>query len=53
MQLRPETMDDLKAGMLLNALPKTFRDAAWFCWRLGIFYIWIDALCELKTAQTV
>lgn len=48
MQLRPDTMADLKAGILLNALPKTFRDAARFCWRLGIFYIWIDALCELE-----
>lgn len=48
MQLRPDTMADLKAGILLNALPKTFRDAAWFCWRLGIHYIWIDALCIVQ-----
>ena len=53
MQLRPDTMADLKAGILLNALPKTFRDAAWFCWRLSIHYIWIDALCESEIDQTV
>jgi hypothetical protein len=45
-QLRPDTMADLKAGFPMDTLPKTFRDAAWFCWRLGIHYIWIDALCK-------
>lgn len=47
MQLRPDTIADLKAGVPLETLPKTFHDAAWFCLRLGIHYIWIDALCKL------
>lgn len=47
MQLRLDTIAKLKAGIPLETLPKTFRDAAWFCWRLGIHYIWIDALCKL------
>jgi hypothetical protein len=48
MQLRSDTVATLKAGVPLNTLPKTFRDAAWFCWRLGIHNIWIDALCKLN-----
>ena len=48
MQLRLDTMADLKEGVPLETFPKTFRDAAWFCWRLSIHYVWIDALCRLR-----
>ncbi|KAF2995395.1 hypothetical protein E8E13_004489 [Curvularia kusanoi] len=39
------------SGYLMDALPKTFRDAAYFCWKLGIRYIWIDALCILQDSE--
>ncbi|KAK4248959.1 putative heterokaryon incompatibility protein [Corynascus novoguineensis] len=42
------TLDDLKAGIALSSLPKTFRDAVEITRRLGIRYIWIDCLCIVQ-----
>jgi hypothetical protein len=38
----------LKAGIPLQDLPQTFRDAVDITRRLGISYIWIDSLCIIQ-----
>lgn len=44
--LRPETAADLKAGIQIQELPKTFRDAINFASQLhNVGWIWIDSLC--------
>lgn len=34
-------------GFMMRDLPKTFQDAVKVCLRLGIQFLWIDALCRL------
>lgn len=36
------------AGIPWSQLPKTFQDAIRYCLRLGISYLWIDALCIIQ-----
>ncbi|EPE30962.1 heterokaryon incompatibility protein [Glarea lozoyensis ATCC 20868] len=48
LQLRRETFEQLRAGILLESLPLTFRDAVLVTRRLSIRYLWIDALCILQ-----
>ncbi|KAK7699622.1 hypothetical protein SLS64_011576 [Diaporthe eres] len=44
--LTPETVDELKAGIEIHELPKTFRDAIHFASQLhNVGWIWIDSLC--------
>lgn len=44
--LNPSTVDDLKAGIEIEKLPKTFRDAISFASQLhNVGWIWIDSLC--------
>jgi len=43
--LTQESAADLKGGILVAELPKTFADAVKVAWKLGIRYIWIDSLC--------
>lgn len=42
------TIQDRKAGVKWNELPKTFQDAITFTRRLGIRYLWIDSLCIVQ-----
>jgi hypothetical protein len=44
--LTKDTIEPLKAGILIAELPRTFREAIELCLRLDIRYLWIDALCE-------
>jgi hypothetical protein len=46
LQLTNATIGTLKDGFPRNMLPRTFRDATEICSRLGICFIWIDAICE-------
>lgn len=36
------------SGIRWTELPQTFQDAIRYCLELGIFYIWIDALCIIQ-----
>ncbi|KAF2823903.1 HET-domain-containing protein, partial [Ophiobolus disseminans] len=48
LQLNRGTVQTLRAGIARERLPKTFRDATDICCKLGISYLWIDALCILQ-----
>lgn len=50
-QLRHSTAASLKQGLPIASLPKTFSDAVKVCLKLGIKYIWIDALCEYLSTR--
>ncbi|KAF2026075.1 HET-domain-containing protein, partial [Setomelanomma holmii] len=45
LQLTPDTVDTLRSGVARAELPKTFRDAAEIFEKLGIHFLWIDAMC--------
>jgi len=45
-KLTADTVELLHKGYATSELPKTFRDAVNVCRRLGIDYLWIDALCK-------
>lgn len=47
-----ETIDQRKAGIPMELLPKTMRDAVIITRRLGIRYLWIDALCIIQGSRT-
>ena len=46
-KLTDETVGRLRDGVKTSDLPNTFRDAVEVCRHLGIYHIWIDALCEI------
>ena len=45
-KLTADTIGRLCGGLVTSDLPKTFRDAVEVCRHLGIYYLWIDALCK-------
>lgn len=45
------TAKDLKRGVPLNNFPATLRDAIIITRRLGVRYLWIDALCIQQDSQ--
>ncbi|KAK3321776.1 heterokaryon incompatibility protein-domain-containing protein [Apodospora peruviana] len=51
LQLTRSNLGQLKEGILLQCLPKTFRDAATVAAELGYRYLWIDALCIIQDDQ--
>ncbi|KAH7121695.1 heterokaryon incompatibility protein-domain-containing protein [Dactylonectria macrodidyma] len=42
------TLEDHKAGILFDQLPKTFQDVVKVSRRLGVRYLWIDSLCIIQ-----
>ena len=42
------SLELLEEGLPIAQLPRTFQDAVWLSQRLGIWYIWIDALCIIQ-----
>ncbi|KAI1416501.1 HET-domain-containing protein [Hypoxylon sp. FL1857] len=44
-------LSERKQGISWAELPPTFQDAIHYCLELGIFYLWIDALCILQDDQ--
>lgn len=52
--LTPETVDELEAGIEIQKLPKTFRDAINFASQLhNVGWIWIDSLCIYQGQSNV
>ena len=49
--LTTANLAELKNGIFVSHLPRTFRDAIWMTHRLGIRYLWIDALCILQDVE--
>jgi hypothetical protein len=47
LKLTGQTMKDLKEGVPISHLPKTFEHAVRVCKSLQISFLWIDALCKL------
>lgn len=43
-----ENEHEMKRGIPFGDLENTFRHAITICFRLGIGYLWIDALCILQ-----
>ncbi|KAK1982969.1 heterokaryon incompatibility protein [Colletotrichum cereale] len=48
LQLKKSTYDELKRGVRLDKLPKTFQEAIQVTRRLGVRFLWIDSLCILQ-----
>lgn len=42
------TVEDHKAGIPMDSMPRVFRDAVLVARTLGIRYLWIDALCIIQ-----
>lgn len=43
-----QSIQDLKEGIAVSFLPKTFQDAIKITQRLRIKYLWIDCLCIIQ-----
>jgi hypothetical protein len=50
-KLTAKTLDDLKAGISVAILPKTFQDAISVARRLQVRYLWIDSLCIMQDSS--
>ncbi|VUC32174.1 unnamed protein product [Clonostachys rosea] len=48
LKLTQDTYAEFLAGISLDRLPQTFQDAIIVARRLGLSYIWIDALCIIQ-----
>lgn len=48
LRLMTETKSQLIAGISIDSLPKTLKDATIVTTLLGISYLWIDALCIIQ-----
>lgn len=51
LRLTKETFEDLKSGIKVNVLPKTFQDAILICQKLNISNLWIDCLCIFQDSK--
>lgn len=45
-QLTHATMESLKCGLSIQALPKTFQEAVQMCVTMDLQFFWIDSLCR-------
>ncbi|CAO2649027.1 Nn.00g099760.m01.CDS01 [Neocucurbitaria sp. VM-36] len=45
------TLEQRQEGMLTEEMPKTFREAVFITRRLGLRYLWIDALCIIQDSS--
>ncbi|KAF2245890.1 HET-domain-containing protein [Trematosphaeria pertusa] len=43
-----DTLEEREAGIAVDTLPRTFREAIEVTRRLGLDYLWIDALCIVQ-----
>ncbi|RYP68850.1 hypothetical protein DL769_005423 [Monosporascus sp. CRB-8-3] len=47
-KLQRDNHDQLRLGILISSLPRTFQEAIRTAKRLGITYTWIDSLCIIQ-----
>lgn len=45
------SLEEHKQSLPLSALPATFRDAVIVCRKVGIQYLWIDAICIIQDSS--
>lgn len=50
--LLTKNLAEFCAGIAIEVLPKSFRDAIMICGYLGIRYLWIDSLCILQDSHS-
>ncbi|KAH7336018.1 heterokaryon incompatibility protein-domain-containing protein [Pyrenochaeta sp. MPI-SDFR-AT-0127] len=46
-----QTLEDMLKGFRYNSLPKTLQDAVTVTRRLGLQYLWVDALCIIQDSK--
>lgn len=46
-----KNLEDLRRDIPIRQLPKTFQDAIYVTFELGISYIWIDSLCIIQDSK--
>lgn len=46
--LTQKSMRALQKGVKTRDLPKSFQDAVWLTYELGLRYLWIDSLCIIQ-----
>jgi hypothetical protein len=51
LQLTQENLKEMKRGIALRDLPKTFRDAIMITRQLGSNYLWIDSVCIVQNSK--
>ena len=49
--LTAESLQSFEKGLSLNSIPRTFQDAVSVTARLGVRYLWIDALCIVQDSK--
>jgi hypothetical protein len=50
-RLLEKNLDQMKQGIAVSSLPKTFQDAIVVCQSFGVSYIWIDSLCIIQDSE--
>lgn len=50
--LSTKNLAEFCAGIAIDTLPKSFRDAVIICKHLGLRYLWIDSLCILQDSHS-
>ncbi|KAF4458281.1 het domain-containing [Fusarium albosuccineum] len=51
LQLKKDSLDDLKRGIPFSRFPRTFQDAITICRALGVEHIWIDSICIIQDSK--
>lgn len=49
--LKQNNLEDLRREIPISQLPKTFQDAIYVTFKLGISYLWIDSLCIIQDSK--
>ncbi|RYP24494.1 hypothetical protein DL765_000514 [Monosporascus sp. GIB2] len=47
-----KTLEERKQGIPWDEIPQTFRDSISYCLKIGINYLWIDALCIIQDSDS-
>lgn len=51
LKLTTQNIESFKAGVFHSRLPKTFQDAIYITQKLGVKFLWIDALCIIQDSD--